>query len=90
MDIKAFEAALKRDGYSEIETKGYAPNHRAAEHAHEFDVRALVLEGEITLGSNDGAQTYRPGEAFTMPAERPHTEAIGPGGVRFLFDRRRS
>lgn len=89
MDIKAFEAALKRDGYSEIETKGYAPSHHAAEHAHEFDVRALVLEGDITLGSNGGAQTYRIGDEFTLPAKRPHTEAIGPDGVRFVYGRRR-
>ncbi len=90
MDTKTFEALLKQDGYGEIETKGYPPGHRAAEHAHDFDVRGLVLEGEITLGSNGVAENLRPGDEFIMPAEQPHTETIGPGGVRFLYGRRRT
>ncbi|MSO74306.1 MAG: cupin domain-containing protein [Alphaproteobacteria bacterium] len=88
MDTKAFEAALSREGYSQIETKGYAPGHQTAEHAHEFDVRALVLEGDITLRSMGEAKTYRPGDVFAIPAEQIHTETIGASGVRFLYGRR--
>ncbi len=88
VDTKTFEAALKRDGFSQIETNGYAPGHQTAEHAHEFDVRALVLEGDITIGSLGEAKSYRPGDVFALPAEQIHTETIGASGVRFLYGRR--
>lgn len=88
MDIKAFEATLKRDGYGEIETKGYPPGHQAAEHAHDFDVCALVLEGDITLRSRGELKTFRAGDVLALPAEQIHAESIGVGGVRFLYGRR--
>lgn len=81
-----FEAALRRDGYT-AETRELAPGHTTPEHTHPFDVRALVLEGEITLTTAEGAITYRPGDVFTMAAGRPHAEAVGPKGVRNLAGR---
>ncbi|UPY35294.1 cupin domain-containing protein [Sediminicoccus sp. KRV36] len=82
-----FEAALLRDGFS-AETRAIEPDRVTPEHSHPFDVRALVLEGEITLSSAGGSRTYRPGEVFTMAAGCPHAEAVGPTGVRNLVGRR--
>ncbi len=83
-----FEAALVRDGFATAES-GLEPNTRREAHAHDFDVRALVLSGEITLGCGDAAPcTYLVGDVFTMQAGVPHTEAVGPEGVRYLVGRR--
>jgi quercetin dioxygenase-like cupin family protein len=87
MDIKAFETELERDGYRQIEMKSFPPGHRPG-HAHDFDVRGLVLDGEITLDDGEGRQTYRTGEMFAMPAHIAHTEDVGPKGVRFIYGRR--
>lgn len=89
MNAIEFESRLRADGFREIETKGYAPGIVNEEHQHPFEVRALVLEGDITLTSEDGTRTYGPGEVFTMAAGCAHAEAIGPGGVRYLVGRRR-
>ena len=88
MKREEFEAELVRDGFATAEG-GVEPNTRRESHAHDFDVRALVLAGEITLGCGDAApRTYRVGDVFTMQAGMSHTEAVGPEGVRYLVGRR--
>lgn len=59
MDQSAFEARLRVQNYPEIRTNQLAPNCRNAEHTHAFDVKALVLEGEITLTIAGAARTPR-------------------------------
>jgi quercetin dioxygenase-like cupin family protein len=88
MDRNAFEARLKAEGYPEIRTNQLPPARHNPEHSHPFDVLAMVLEGEITLTVDGKAQTYRPGEAFSMKAGCRHVEDIGPAGVKYLVGRR--
>jgi quercetin dioxygenase-like cupin family protein len=88
MKREEFEAELVRDGFATSEG-GVEPNTQRTAHAHDFDVRALVLSGEITLGCGDAApRTYRVGDVFTMDAGMPHTETVGASGVRYLVGRR--
>ncbi len=85
-----FEYALRRAGFDEIERKNLPAGTRVAEHAHPFDVRALVLDGEIRLIVEGDEYAYREGDIFVMPAGHPHAEAVGPGGVDYLVGRRRA
>ncbi|GGC68119.1 hypothetical protein GCM10011504_52600 [Siccirubricoccus deserti] len=87
MDAKEFEDALVRDGFS-AEVRVTEAGKVTPEHSHPFDVRALVLDGEITLTTTGSSRTYRQGEVFTMAAGCAHAEAIGPEGVRNLVGRR--
>jgi quercetin dioxygenase-like cupin family protein len=88
MDRAQFEAKLKAEGYPEIDVGALEPNCSRAEHAHHFDVSALVLEGEITLGLGGESRTYRAGDRFAMAAGCMHTEDVGPAGVRYVVGRR--
>jgi uncharacterized cupin superfamily protein len=88
MDRATFEATLKTDGFPEPQLSETGPNTRNAEHSHTYDVRALVLDGEITLTVDGTARTYRAGDVFSMPAGCRHVEDIGPQGVRSLVGRR--
>jgi quercetin dioxygenase-like cupin family protein len=88
MDTAAFEAALKRDGFTEIETKTMPPRPPTQPHTHPFDVRALVLGGEITITCDGGAHTYRTGEVFSMAAGRTHAETYGAGEFSYVIGRR--
>ena len=88
MNATQFEAQLKTEGYPEIRTNAYAPNCHNAEHTHPFDVHALILEGEITLTIDGKARKYGVGDEFRMQAGCPHTEDVGPAGVRYLVGRR--
>jgi quercetin dioxygenase-like cupin family protein len=87
MDRTGFEAALARDGFTEVAERALPAGQTAPEHTHPFGVRALVLEGDITLTVEGRATTYRPGEVFTMDPNCPHAEAIGPQGVRYVSGR---
>lgn len=90
MNVIDFEKLLKAEGYKEIETKQLSAGTHNAAHDHPFDVRALVLGGEITLTVEGSARAYREGEVFTMAAGCRHVEDIGPDGVRYLVGRRRA
>lgn len=87
-DIEAFDAGLAKDGYGQIETKSRLAGDVAAEHSHGYDVQALVLDGVITLTWNGASRTFSPGEIFTMDANCPHAEVVGPEGVRYRVGRR--
>lgn len=89
MNRADFEAQLRRDGFDEIVTAELKPNEIRAAHAHDYDVRALVLEGGITLTCDGEARAYEAGEIFTMAAGRAHTEQVGGTGIRYLAGRRR-
>ena len=90
MNIAEFESALRRDEFTEMLTKELPAGCLNAEHSHPFEVRALVLSGEITLAVNGQAHAYREGDVFTMAAGCPHEEAVGPLGVCYLVGRRQA
>jgi quercetin dioxygenase-like cupin family protein len=87
MDRRTFEAELKRDGYDIVTntTQGTKVN---PEHSHPFDVRALVLQGALTLHRDGRSVTYRAGETFSMPKGCLHSESYGPEGAVTLFGRK--
>ena len=87
MDTAAFEASLKNAGY-EVGTSKGTPGKVTQPHAHDFDVRALVLSGELTLTTDGTSRTYRAGDIFEMPAGCVHSEQYGPDGTESLVGRR--
>jgi mannose-6-phosphate isomerase-like protein (cupin superfamily) len=90
MKDEHFECALRRDGFDDIERKNVPPGTRVPEHAHPFDIRALVLDGEIRLTVEGDEYAYREGYIFVMPAGHRHAEAVCPDGVDYLVGRRRA
>lgn len=88
MDDAAFASDLAARGFTDIDTRTLAPGSATDAHAHAFDVRALVVAGEITLGV-DGVETrYPTGKVFTMENGRAHTETVGAEGVTYVVGRR--
>jgi quercetin dioxygenase-like cupin family protein len=86
MDRAAFQAGLARDGYQAAE-RSMAANVVHEEHAHGFDARLLILQGEMTIVCGAERHTYRAGETFDMPAGRRHSEHVGPEGVTYVAGR---
>ena len=87
MDRQTFEAELKRDGY-DIQTNTTVGEKVNPEHSHPFDVRAMVIQGALTLTTGGATRTYKPGETFTMPKGCLHSESYGPEGAVTLFGRK--
>ena len=89
MNTTEFETGLKRAGYLDVETKQAKPDLTTQPHSHPFDVRALVLAGEVTLTSQGQSRTFRAGEIFEMAAGCEHSERHGPTGTQYLVGRKR-
>lgn len=87
MDRKSFEAELERDGFGEAVEVQYAEAQQRPPHSHTFDVRAMVLDGQITLTVDGVATTYRAGDRFSMAAGCMHAEDIA-AGMRSVVGRR--
>jgi quercetin dioxygenase-like cupin family protein len=88
MERQVFESELKRDGYDEILTGTTEGPRHNAEHSHPYDVKAMVLDGAITLAWEGRTQTFRAGDIFTMARGCPHTETFGPEGAVTLVGRK--
>ena len=82
-----FETALRRDGY-EVVSRSMAPNSTNADHAHDFDVRVMVVAGMMAVERDGGRTDYRPGESFEMPHGCRHAEHAGPEGASYIAGRR--
>ena len=89
MQSAEFESTLKKEGFDEILTKELPANMNNEPHAHDFDVRSLVVSGEIALIVDGVRQTYRAGQEFKMQAGCRHQESVGPEGVKYIVGRRR-
>lgn len=83
-----FQTALRADGFADVDTRSLPPAQMNAQHSHPFAVRALVLEGEITLTVDGKAQVYRGGDVFTMAAGCEHAEQVGASGVSYMVGRK--
>ena len=89
MDKAEFEAGLRSDGFRVVNSS-VRPNLVAPNHCHDFDARAFVLGGEITITRDNTAVTFRAGQCFDVPAGCMHAEHVGPEGVALLSGRRRN
>ena len=87
MDRREFEASLCGEGY-ELSEGEINPNQHRSAHAHEFDVRLLVIGGSIGLTFGNGRRNYGPNDTCHIPAGTMHEEHVGPNGVRYLIGRR--
>ena len=85
---ETFATALRRAGF-DIGQQALPAGAVVAEHAHPFDVRALVLSGDITLTIAGEDYAFREGDIFVMPAGQRHAETVGAEGVNYLVGRRR-
>jgi quercetin dioxygenase-like cupin family protein len=72
-------------GVGDDERRLIAPNH-----CHDFDAKAFVLGGEITLTRDNNPTTFRTGQCFEVPTGCMHAEHVGPEGVALLSGRRRN
>jgi quercetin dioxygenase-like cupin family protein len=88
MNEKDFEAGLKADGYTEIETQTLEPRHGKGRHRHLFAIRGLVLAGTFVVTKDAEPVTFGSGEIFSVPLGELHDESIGPEGARILVGRK--
>jgi quercetin dioxygenase-like cupin family protein len=80
---EAFESDLRREGF-EVIHGGQKPNFTEDLHAHGFDVRIMVLSGEITVIRDGKAETFCAGGHCEIPGDCQHATKVGPEGVAYI------
>lgn len=87
-DFEAFRAAALAEGFTEVLPRTWAADTVVPEHTHPFEVKAVVVEGELWLGCAEGMRHLQAGDRFELAAEVPHTERYGPAGATYWVARR--
>ena len=87
MELEQFKQELVRDGF-EGTMRTMEPDIHNAVHSHPFEVRALMLSGELQLTFEGRTQVCHAGDIFTMRAGCEHEEQFGPEGAAYLAGRR--
>ena len=88
MNENEFEARLRADGYTEIETQNLDPRPSKGRHRHLFAIRGLVLSGTFIVTRGSEPVTHGAGQVFAVDEGELHDESIGPEGARLLVGRR--
>jgi hypothetical protein len=58
------------------------------DHAHPFEVKALVISGQMDLVINGVRSAYIAGDVFHLLANQVHTERYANKGVQYLASRK--
>ena len=89
MHESSFRAHLAEQAYDEPELIERASGVHNPEQSHDFDVAALVLDGELVVTTAAGeTTTCRAGDLFELAGGIAHSERYGECGARVLVGRR--
>ena len=81
---ESFESDLRREGF-EVLHGGQQAGVAEDLHAHDFDLRIMVLGGETTVTRDNKAETFQAGNHCEIPAGCQHTTKVGPEGVAYII-----
>lgn len=84
-----FEARHRAEGYDEVLVREWAPAAETGIHTHPFDVKAMVVAGDLWLTVGEDTRELHAGDRFELTREVPHAERYGPAGATFWVARRR-
>jgi quercetin dioxygenase-like cupin family protein len=88
MNSEQFLQLLRRDGFPEPVEVQQVPNGQLGVHEHPFAVKALVVEGDITIVIDGLSRNFKAGEIFHLELKQPHAESYGSEGVKYLASRK--
>lgn len=88
MSPEQFIGLLRQDGFPEPVEVQQVPNGQLGIHEHPFEVRALVVEGCITIVVDGISRDYNMGDVFQLNLLQAHSESYGPQGVKYLASRK--
>ncbi len=87
-NAQAFEKAALAEGFDEVVERRWKPNEVLDWHHHPFDVKGLMVAGELWLTRGDTTEHLREGDIFEVPLGELHAERYGRQGATFWVARR--
>jgi quercetin dioxygenase-like cupin family protein len=86
--FEQFSARALAAGFQDVLVREWAPGQQTAEHAHPFDVDAIVVRGEMWLTCGDSTRHIGPDQRFDLARDVRHAERYGPEGATIWVARR--
>ena len=90
MTKEQFLSMLVLDGFPEPTLVEREADGFLDTHTHPFEVKALVVSGQIDLVVDGVRTSYISGELFHLLENQVHTECYGNNGVQYLASRKNS
>jgi hypothetical protein len=90
MNSEQFLQMLEQEGFPEPVEVHQPANSHLDEHRHPFEVKALVMSGQIELLVDGQKRHFQVGEVFHLEHDKPYCETYGPQGVCYLASRKYS
>ena len=88
MNSEEFLQLLLREGFPEPVEVQQVSDGQLGIHEHPFEVKAFVVEGDITIVIDGLSKNYKAGEIFHLEFKQLHAESYGPEGVKYLASRK--
>ncbi len=88
VSFQEFETTARAQGFDEVVERQWKPLTVLGAHEHPFDVKALVVQGELWLSVGSDIRHLRSGDAFELERAVPHAERYGDEGATFWVARR--
>jgi len=88
MDRDDFVEMLAREGFKTTVLVEREANGVLDHHSHEFEAKALILEGDLTIRVKGVDKHFKPGDVFHLLANVEHSERYGAKGVCYLVGRK--
>ena len=88
MEKQTFIEALTAEGFQSIAEVARKADEFVDVHAHPFEAKALILDGEISLRLGEAERRYGIGQIFHLHPQQAHSERCGPAGVTYLVGRK--
>lgn len=83
-----YQATMTSLGYDETVVREWQPLQQVGDHSHPFDVKAMVVQGEMFLTCGDATRHLLAGDSFDLVRDEPHSERYGAEGATFWVGRR--
>lgn len=88
MNQEQFQKVLEANGFPDSVLVVREASAYLEDHAHHFEVMALVLSGQIDLMVAGVRSTYLVGDIFHLSPNQMHAEWYGSGSVQYLAGRK--
>jgi len=86
--FEIFKAESLADGFDEVLSRDWPPDSVADTHTHPFDVRAMVVRGEMWLTVDGQTRHLQSGDTFSLEHDVPHAERYGKDGATYWVARK--
>jgi hypothetical protein len=88
LSFAGFKDAALAEGFDEVLERRWDAHEVLEPHRHPFDVRGLMVQGELWLTRGEDTQHLQPGDRFEIPCNELHAERYGSEGAIFWVARR--